>query len=94
VIDRLAAYEDTNLTPEEIKSLLRDGGIGIAIRNRELREENKRLTAELARVTAERDAAIEKATCGCGICLAHNNWVCPKMADGKEEQAADENNLE
>jgi hypothetical protein len=19
------------------------------------------------------------STCGCGICLAHNNWECPKL---------------
>jgi hypothetical protein len=23
--------------------------------------------------------ALENQGCGCDICLAHNNWVCPKL---------------
>lgn len=38
ILKHLADYEDLNLTPEEIRSILHDGGIKIAMRNRELRE--------------------------------------------------------
>lgn len=37
VYARLAEYENLGLLPDEIRSLLHDGGIAIAIRNRELR---------------------------------------------------------
>jgi len=35
-LNRLAQYEDLKLMPEEIKSLLHDGGISIAMRNHNL----------------------------------------------------------
>lgn len=47
--DRLAQYENIGLFPEEIKNLLHDGGIGMAIRHRKEREE----FAELAKAKAE-----------------------------------------
>lgn len=42
-LNLLATYEDLKLTPHEIKSLLHDGGIGIAMRSQELRVENEQL---------------------------------------------------
>lgn len=39
----LADYEKLKLTPKEIKSLLHDGGISLAINNRELQSEISRL---------------------------------------------------
>lgn len=39
----LQDYEDTRLTPKEIKSLFHDGGLGIAMRNRDLGDEVARL---------------------------------------------------
>ena len=50
VIDRLAAYEDTAMLPNEISDLM--------IANGEKAEEITRLRAELARVERERDAAV------------------------------------
>lgn len=66
-IDRLAEYEDIGLTPEEIKFLLHDGGISIAMRSREAQKENTQLKTELeqeqkARQQAEADnAALREA---------------------------------
>ena len=40
--------------------------------------------AEHAELKKQLEAAIEQSTCGCGLCLAHNNMVCPKMRGVKE----------
>ena len=45
----LAQYEELKLTPKEVKSLLRDGGISIAMHNRELHAENSRIKASQPR---------------------------------------------
>ncbi len=49
----LQAYEDTGLMPEEIKSLISDAGINIAMRNRELKVENDRLKKALEQAQAD-----------------------------------------
>jgi hypothetical protein len=46
-LNKLAAYEDIGLTPGEIKLLIHDGGISIAMRNRALRDENVKLRIAL-----------------------------------------------
>jgi len=52
-LNRLADYEDTGLMPEEIKSLISDAGINIAMRNRELKVENDRLKKALEQAQAD-----------------------------------------
>ena len=37
-MQRLGDYEDLGLTPEEIKNLLHDGGVSIAMRNRRYKD--------------------------------------------------------
>lgn len=63
----LATYEDIGLEPEEIISLIHDGGISIAMRRRESEAENERLKSELA--TALEDLK--------------NNWLCAACANRK-----------
>ena len=43
-LNRLADYEDLELLPKEIKSLLGDFGISMAMENRRLKEEIVKLT--------------------------------------------------
>ena len=62
--DRLAAYEDTGLTPHQIKVLQEMAGKDADERVR-LRNKVVSLQADLARVTAERDAAVGDLTMIC-----------------------------
>ncbi len=50
---RLAKYEDMKLLPEEIKAILGDGGVGLAIRNRDLKADNAKLNAALSAIRQE-----------------------------------------
>ena len=43
VVDRLADYEDVGLTPEEIKYFLKDFGISLCMKNRELQAKINRI---------------------------------------------------
>ncbi|MPM88569.1 hypothetical protein SDC9_135673 [bioreactor metagenome] len=63
---RLAAYENLCLTPEEIE--------GLMVANGEKAAELARLRAELERVTAERDAAVEELynAAPCFACVNFN----------------------
>ncbi len=54
---RLAAYEDTGLTPEDIDNLRADNA-AMQQEWQDAHDELKCLRADLARVTAERDAAV------------------------------------
>jgi hypothetical protein len=47
-----------------------------------LYDDMKALLSEIDRLTAENERLRKDATCGCGICLAHNNMVCPKLKEG------------
>lgn len=72
VIDRLAAYEDTGLEPEEILDPVEMAKVAIAIK------ENTRLREQLAEVTAERGAAVEDMKygidhIGCDVCKKGQN---------------------
>lgn len=63
VLQRLASYEDTGLTPEEIKSLFRDGGVRLAMRNNDLK-------SELEQVKVERENG-----CECWDELQNEAWL-------------------
>lgn len=83
---RLAEYEDTGLVPHDITALQ----IEVERMRLERRAEiqvNGSLRAELEQVRRERDAAVANSQCGCGICLAHNGMVCPKMRGASEQEA-------
>lgn len=54
--ERLAQYEDTGLTPEEILDPVEMAKVAMALK------ENARLRSKLAEATAERDAAVEDLT--------------------------------
>ena len=54
---KLQQYENIGLAPEEIKSLIHDGGIGIAIRSREVRAENEVLRTQLRESQTAREQA-------------------------------------
>jgi vacuolar-type H+-ATPase subunit I/STV1 len=81
IADRLAAYEDTDLEPEEIHQMRRQW----RDTEKHLRDNCIQLRAELEKVKAERDAAIEdlKGMCevlnSCAFCIhdlrgTNENW--------------------
>lgn len=84
IVDKLGAYEDTGLTPEEITELrgtfneLADG-LSPPYKTRDLIREN-------ARLRAERDKAVEDLSTykDCGFYIHRWQWRGPREA-GKEE---------
>ena len=77
-IDRLAAYEDTGLTPEEIKGLITSSALRIDLTDAEvekLREMMKQRPGTLIMLTA---ADLNADTCvSCGEIIPDGRQVCP-----------------
>ena len=50
-----------------------NAGYNLWLKNEQLKDEIKSLKAKIG------------CDIGCGICLAHNNMICPKLKEGKDD---------
>ncbi len=72
---QLGAYEDTGLTPENIKSLFRDAGVTLAMNNNDLRKENTTLkkAMELALESQKNGLCYEDVALVVKLYMKHSN---------------------